>query len=135
MVRTIGLILIVFVFLPSFAWAEELWFFDKNRKIPMARSPESQIQMNQDCLQKRKKQCMSESVLKRASFLEIEKQWKSSGTNPGTLICEKLSGRVEIGRDSKKNENAFCHFSDDSWVDCGGLTKQGRNNDEHRPKD
>lgn len=39
------------------------------------------------------------------------------GKNPGSVRCKKyLGGVVVIGRDSKGNQQSFCHFTDDSYL-------------------
>lgn len=65
--------------------------------------------------------CQALRALQRAKPGHLPGAQGSGGVNPGAWVCRKLGGRVVLGRDSDQNENAFCRFDDDSFVDCGSL--------------
>jgi hypothetical protein len=127
--RWISVLLFLLLAIP--AWGEEMSFAISGKQTAFVRISALHMTLSKDCEKSPGKfKCDAYSALAKAS---ITGTYPKGGASPGAVICEsKLGGQVMIGKDSGRNENAFCLFNDGSMVSCGSLAYFGRKNDLKR---
>jgi hypothetical protein len=101
-------ILILFVILPcvGFAKSEKFWVQFGKEKLKLERFDEGFLSLKcQDCL--------ALSALKKKIKIE---QKELTNKNPGSVQCEKLNGKVRIGKLYSGHSQSFCFFKDKSFL-------------------
>lgn len=112
-------ILILFIINCSSLFAESVWSYG-SRKLEVEFLQNEKVFISKECL-KVKKTCLAFRAISHplpgifSSF---------GGINPGSRVCsEKLLGKIFIATDEEGGTQAFCLFSDQSYVSLGGLWK------------
>jgi hypothetical protein len=100
--------------------AAEMWSLG-NEYFPVENEATTQKLISINC---KTNKCFAYKALNDQSKKKLTEKDLEGGKNPGAVICKKFfNATILILRDSKKNENAFCRFSDGSIVSASGLIK------------
>ncbi|HAR43014.1 MAG TPA: hypothetical protein DCS07_10365 [Bdellovibrionales bacterium] len=113
-------IILLLVLFGTSAHAAELTFkLDSGKSVKMTELRERTLLLNSSCVKNSEpSDCKAWKLAQVSSATGIHPQ---GGQEPGALVCAKLGGRVQIAKDSRNNEEAFCGFSDGSLISCGSL--------------
>ena len=65
--------------------------------------------------------CFAKKIKNMAKSIELSIDEKNPNQNPGAIVCDKLKGKVVIGRNLRGSEIAFCKATDGSLVDLASL--------------
>jgi hypothetical protein len=88
------------------------------KSLEIARCPKQYCLISSPCLSDQKSECQALKAMKN----KVKAKSGPGGTNPGSAVCsQNLKGKVFIARDEKKNQTAFCQFTDGSFISLDGL--------------
>lgn len=79
-----------------------------------------QLTISKNCKTKKSLSCKAYSAFLKRNTVKLNSKDRVGGVNPGSIKCRGLGGTVVIGT-RNRNENSFCRFDDDSYIDCGSL--------------
>lgn len=92
-------------------YAQDIYRFGSTRVI--FHSKDSYI-VNRSCVDQK---CMALSLAKKFQDNHVSPGLLAGGKNPGAVKCkELLKGKVIIGKNKKGDEQSFCFFSDESYL-------------------
>lgn len=96
-------------------------FTIENKKVTFLEIEKENLTLSKNCQSGVGLRCAAYTAFLRKSNVALTQEDLIGGKNPGSVKCRRLGGTVVIGKDSRQNENSFCKFEDNSFVECGSL--------------
>lgn len=69
----------------------------------------------------KKSNCGARKFAEKAKGINPLKSGKQFATNPASIYCNLLNGKIIIGKDKSNSENAFCQANDKTMVNLSSL--------------
>jgi len=110
-------ILLLLISVKAFACAEEIWSIE-GQKTAFCYDDKVKTILSVSCVEKN---CGARELMKNSLEMKVESSQKGKSRNPGSIYCQRLLGKVFIGKNERGSENAFCRASDGTFINLSSL--------------